>query len=186
MTRAEFAKTCSGPLEAAYGPMETSLVEVYFSFLSDLDLPLLSVAVAKCIAELKWLPKIAELRSAAADVVQGQVQEMSASEAWGFAQKAIRRVDFEIAHTIESARALVPPLVWEAIQNSGLRELIYGQGTWPQKIFTDAYNAVLARERKTRLLPPQVRREIESRRSEDAGRLDAGTTRILGTIGVEQ
>lgn len=186
MTKIEFAKHCSGPLEAAFGTMASASVETYFAFLGDIELSLLAAAVAKCIAESKWLPKIAEIRTAAADIVQGQVQELSASEAWGFAQKAIGRIDFEIPHTLERAKASMPPLVWEAIQNSGLRELIYGQGTWPQKIFTDAYNAVLSRERKLRLLPPQVKREIESRREEESKRLNAGTMRILGTIGVEE
>jgi len=166
--------------------MDATAVEVYYSFLSDLDAGLLSAAVAKCIAEMKWLPKIAEIRTAAADISTGQVQEMSASEAWGLAQKVVRRVDFEIPHTIGKARELVPSLVWEAIQNAGLRELIYGEGTWPQKIFTDAYNAVLSRERKRLLLPEQLRQEIESRREMKHLKRDALISQAIGQIGTER
>ena len=165
MTEQEFLTVCLAPIEAAYGPVELFTARMYRSMLIDLDRDILAAATAKCIAEIKWLPKIAELRSAAVDIARGDVQEMTPTEAWGHALTAIRRIDFDVPGSMGRAKDRVPPLVWEAMQNVGLTALVNSHPQFMQKVFFDAYSALVSRERKLLLATPQVRRAIEAQRA---------------------
>lgn len=166
--------------------MDPVAVRMYKSFLEDFAPDLLAAAVAKCIGESKWLPKIAEIRQAAIEIVRGDVQELSASEAWGHAQRAIRRIDFEVDGSLGRARALVPPMVWEAMQNVGLTLLVNSAPQFIAKTFQEAYLALLSRERKLLLATPQVRREIEANRAAAALPLPSLVGAVAGRIGCEK
>jgi hypothetical protein len=161
MTREEFTTVCSKPLEATYGPMDRFAIEMYYSICREYPREILAAAILKLISELKWLPKPSEIRAEAANIMYGQWSPLSASEAWGLVHKYLRRIDFELPHTVEKAQKELPPLVWEAAQNAGLSDLVYGKGSQPMKWFQDAYNAVLSREGKRRLCPPEVNAVIE-------------------------
>lgn len=189
MTKEEFALACLGPLEAAYGSIEITMATMYYTMLADLPRDLLAASVAKCIVELKWLPKIAEIRAAAADITRGQVQEMSAHEAWGEALKAIQRVHPDVEGSLWTAKEKTPPLVWEAMQQIGMGRLLdmtTRQVPEVQKWFHEAYNGLLTRERKLLLAPPQVRQAIEEQRKVKELPPSEHARRLAGLIGTQE
>ena len=165
MTQQEFASACSGPLESVYGAIDTTTVRMYFSFLGDFEPKLLAAAVAKCICELKWLPKISEIRQAAVEIARGTVKEMTVAEAWGHAFAAIKAIDFDSDGSVDRAIAKIPAKVYEAMKAAGLGNLVNGKREWACKLFSEAYRDLMDRERRELLACPQVRREIEERRA---------------------
>lgn len=170
MTQEQFAVACLAPIEATYGSIDIFHARMLHSTLGDLDPELLAAATLKHIAQSKWLPKPFEIREAALEIAReaSGAEEMSAAEAWGHAQKAIRRIDFEIDGSVERARKLVPPMVWDAMRNVGVSTLVAAsspiQTVQLQKLFHEAYTALQTRERKLLLAPPAVRAAIEAHR----------------------
>jgi hypothetical protein len=182
MTDLEFANACAGPLEAAYGGMDVSTVRMYRSFTDDMDPETLAAAVAKCVAEMKWRPKIAEIRQAAVDIVRGQFQEASAGEAWKQAQVALRTLHPDLPDSAAKARESVPGVVWEALQAAGVRRLQDSAPAWAEKAFREAYIPIAAREQKRAMALPSVRAAIEQNQ---AKQLSAATSAAVAKIGVE-
>ena len=166
MTREEFAQACAAPLEAAFGKQDKTALEMYYSFLKDLGVDLLAAAVAKCICETKWCPKIAEIRSAAADIASGQWQQLSVGEAWALAQKAIPLLPHpDVGGSYDRARAAVPQVVFEAMQAAGLRALCDNSPIWAAKAFAAVWPEIAARDRKRLVAPPSVVKAIDHHRN---------------------
>src|SRR5262245_23722807 len=97
MTRAEFAEVMLY-LEAGCGKsLPDTSMEVFFDLLGDLPQDVLRVAAQRVILEHRWatFPSLAELRAAAAETIQGQVNEISPGQAWGIATKACWSCDVE-------------------------------------------------------------------------------------------
>lgn len=190
MTPEEFAVACLGPIEATYGSVDIFHARMLHSTLGDIPPELLAAATLKHIAESKWLPKPAEIRVAAMEIASeaSGAAELSAGEAWGFALKAIRRIDYDIDGSVERARKLVPAMVWEAMQNVGVSTLVNAEGPIQtvqlQRLFHEAFNALVTRERKLLLAPPQVRQAIEEQRRNKA--LPPSETPVLRLIGAEK
>jgi hypothetical protein len=185
MTHEDFVVCCIAPLETAYGRMDPLAVRMYFTMLKDYDVSTLSAAVLSLIADLRWLPKVAEIRQACGNIALGQIVEMHATEAWGLARKAIANIDLDRPATLAAAKEKLPETVWEAMRNAGLAYLVSGKDEWTSKAFMDAYNAVMTRERKLRLAPPQVLAEIESRRQSLRLPASAAAKEVAAKIGYD-
>lgn len=119
MKPSEAAKAV-GVLQAAYPSARWSneTVQVYESLLVDLDFDLVTKAIARHICTSKFLPTIAEIRDAAADVALGPTR--NGVDAWGDVGMAIRRVGSYGMPKFED------PIVAECVRIMGWRNLCLG------------------------------------------------------------
>lgn len=159
-------------LQAAYpGARMTDLTaELYENLLGDLEAEIAHRAVARLVCTSKFLPTIAEIRDAAADVSVGAAR--SGLEAWGDVVMAIRREGSYGVPTFED------PHVAECVRILGWRTLCLGDS--PEAVdrarFAELYSDLQRRERQRivsepgRLLPsrepaqlPPNVRELTSR-----------------------
>jgi hypothetical protein len=130
-------------LSAAYrdAPISEQTSEVYEAMLSDLDFAAGQQAVQRLICSSKWLPTVAEIRAAAADVKHGPVR--AGGEAWGDLVEAIRRVG-----SYRPAPTFADPLVAECVKAMGWRELCLGSNDAADRAkFVALYDALAGRER---------------------------------------
>jgi hypothetical protein len=184
--RIEFA-TIMAYLSSACGkPMPANAAEVYYDLLGDLPVNALSIAAKRVALEHPWstFPSIAELRAAAVATIQGEIKELSAVEAWEQAWSAAARIDLEVPHTIENAKAKVPPVVWDAMQCFGIPSLVCGREPLAvvRAQFLKVFEQLSARRQRENLLPGSMKKEIASYRNPSLpGRVEA----IAGLIGSE-
>jgi len=164
MSDSDFATACAGPIEAAYGPQDVTLIRMYRSFLGDIPVDVLAAAVARCVCESKWVPRIAEIRAAAADIAHGEWAPLSAGEGWRHAQNALRILHPDLPDSAAKARSAVPDTVWEAMIAAGIRTLADAKPTFAEKAFVEAFRPIAERERRRRLAPPSVVAAVEQHR----------------------
>ena len=81
-------------LTAAYprADIGKDTVKVYTMALADIDADLLQAAVLHHLTNHKWFPTVAELRKAAADIVNRGDGQPDAYEAWGEVMRQVRHV----------------------------------------------------------------------------------------------
>lgn len=155
MTPAEAARAVA-VLQAAFPAARWSeaTVAVYESLLSDLDAELVTRAIERIIRSSKFLPTVAEVRDAAAELAFGPGR--SGLEAWAEVGLAIRRVGSYGSPTFDD------PLVAECVRVLGWRTLCHGGS--PEGVdrarFVELYQELLRRQRLQdvsepgRILPP--------------------------------
>lgn len=194
MTKGEFAEVI-GFLELAIGkpihPDRSLALErtrLYYGLLKDLPLPALRLAAERLVAERKWasFPQVAELRDLAVDSARGEVQQLSATEAWAIANRAVGRCDLDIPGSVERAFAGVPPLVKLAVDQFGFHALYNPGGNLEaaRAQFLRVYDALADRERRTLLLPASVRGALAAVKSPKAGALPPQAAAKIARIGV--
>lgn len=178
MTRTEFVK-CVAYLTAGSGKaLPTESLEVYFDCLNDLDFGVMVLASKRVLMEHKYatFPTIAELREAAAETIHGQVKALSPAEAWAIAWRVAANTDPEVQGSYERASKGVPEIVLNAIRSFGLLDLCYGKE--PVGVvrgqFLRIFEQLAARQKRTALLPPKLKHEIE----------EAGKVRLALTAGI--
>jgi hypothetical protein len=142
MQRGEAAKLVA-MLSAAYrdAAISEATAEVYEAMLADVDFEAGKRAVQRLICSSKWLPTVAEIRAAAADVQHGPVR--AGGEAWGDLVEAIRRVG-----SYRPAPTFADPLVNECVKAMGWRELCLGSNDAADRAkFVALYDSLAGRER---------------------------------------
>lgn len=164
MTRPEFAACMAYVAHAIGKPLAPDAAEVYWDLLNDLNTVVLCIAAKRVVLEHTWasFPLPAQFRAAAAETVRGDVNALSAAEAWRLAWHAAAHIDLEIAGSAERHLEDLPPLVVEAMQVFGLSALCCGKE--PVGViraqFIKIYEQLAARDRRTALLPAGLKREI--------------------------
>jgi len=138
-------------------PVET--YEVYYEMLRDMDYELAFAAAKKAIGEDEYptLPTIGKLRKAAQSLCT--MDRLSAPEAWGLVQKAIRRHGY---YGEAEAMALLPPEVAETAKQMGWAEICHSEK--PDVIraqFMRMYETTEARKKEVDMLPDDVRRMVQ-------------------------
>jgi hypothetical protein len=96
-----------------------STVELYEAMLAELDFELARAAIVRIVRSSKFLPTIAEILDAVADVGIGPMR--SPVEAWGDVTMAIRRVGYIGVPEFED------PLVGDCVRALGWRTLCIGE-----------------------------------------------------------
>ena len=142
MQRGEAAKLVA-MLSAAYrdAPISEATAEVYEAMLADLDFAAGQQAVQRLICSSKWLPTVAEIRAAAADVRHGPVR--AGGEAWGDVVEAIRRVG-----SYRPAPTFADPMVNDCVKFMGWRDLCLGTNEAADRAkFVSLYDSLAGRER---------------------------------------
>ena len=119
MTPAETAKAVA-LLQAAYpgARMSESTTDLYERMIGELEFEVARATIIRIIRSSKFLPTVAEILEAAADVAIGPVR--SAMDAWGDVAMAIRRIGYVGVPRFED------PLVAECVQAMGWRSLCVG------------------------------------------------------------
>lgn len=95
-------------------------LDFYVEMLRDIDPAILETAVRKLIQTSKFLPTIAEIRSAAATLeglACGTAEQLDADEAWGQVQRAIHSVGYYARPEFDSEALMetVDSLGWQEI-----------------------------------------------------------------------
>jgi hypothetical protein len=149
VTPAEAAKAVL-VLQSAYpgARMTEMTAELYEHLLADLDAEVAQRAIARLVCISKFLPTIAEIRDAAADVALGAAR--SGLEAWGDVLMAIRRTGSYGVPTFTD------PLVAECVRILGWRTLCLGDS--PEAVdrarFAELYVDLQRRRRQNDVSEP--------------------------------
>jgi len=158
MTKAEIAKILA-VLAASYPKFEVDdlKVQVWHEMLGDLDYVTANMAVKKLILENAFPPSIAEVRKAAAEIMNPDV--MTAAEAWGEVERAVRT--YGSYQEIEALASLSPRTA-KVVRQIGWREICLNEEPGVVRgQFLKMYQQVQERDRREMLLPANLRQEIQ-------------------------
>ena len=118
-----------------------STSKIYEEMLSDLDAGHARAAVQKLIASSKWMPTVAEIRGACADLERGPLR--SGADAWLDVIQQIRKEGYCGEPKFEDA------VVASLVERWGWRTLCFGDGVSDRARFIEAYDS-LARQARDR------------------------------------
>lgn len=202
-----------GFLATAIGrePLSPQSVDVYFELLGDLPVEVLRAAAKKVALEHKWatFPTPAELRGAAANVMNQQLDELTPARAWEIAQQAVRRIDYSISgpymmrnregvmteYPSQTAAIMdqVPGMVADAMRKFGLATLaVSGDAKGKSKVdpvgvqrgqFLKMFEQIAEKRRQFAMLPDGMKKEIEDLRAARA--IPVAIQSVVAQIGVE-
>lgn len=191
MTKTEFAGVISW-ITAAIGKQiaegvgeradleRKARMNVYYEMLGDLPVDVLSIAAKRVVVAHPWatFPSIAELREMAAVSSQGEVQMISAGEAWGMALKAAKKINPDLRgpyvardrqgkiRTFNSQAEFacdgMPPIVFEAMRAFGITELANANPEFAQREFVKIFDSLAKRDERCRLLPASVAKALDN------------------------
>jgi hypothetical protein len=165
MTRAETAKILA-VLAASYPKFEVDdlKLQVWHEMLGDLDYRIVGMAVKKLILESTFPPAIAEVRGAAIEIQSPRGN--TGSDAWGEVVQAIRRYGY---YRAEEALANMSPETARIVRSIGWQEICLNEEPGVVRgQFLKMYQQVAEREQKEKLLPADLREDIQR----IAGRMD--------------
>ncbi len=140
----------------------TYKVDIWYSFLKDLDYNVAQLAVQKLVMTNKFPPSIAEIREIAAKIASGE--SASAGEAWGEVESAIHRygscrydatrLEEAMNSLSETTRRVVKWMNWTEICDSENLGVVRGQ-------FMKIYDTESKRVEERKSLPPQLIKQIQ-------------------------
>jgi hypothetical protein len=174
MKRNEFLAVMHYIAEGCGKSLSEGALEVYFDLLADLPLPALQAAAKLALSESRYpvFPPVGTLRVLATESLQGKVAgELVPAEAWRRACRAAdvlsRRADFingetgavvrerTLAELPASVREAGEAIGWYAIANTDNVETTRAH-------FQRAYEALVLRKGRERLLSPDLRARLEA------------------------
>lgn len=140
-------------------PISELTITVYERCLSDLPDEVLEAAVVHCLSTCTFMPKVAEIRKAAAEISTGGVDLPSAYEAWGRVLRLIRWGFGHPNHAPAPDNFYGHPLVKKAVDcMGGLRQIAFSDNIEADRArFISAYDSLIDRERYQALCLPQVK-----------------------------
>ncbi len=136
-------------------------LQLWFEMLQDIPYELAQVTVKKLICERNFPPTISDIRAAVGDLLNPYSNEEDAGAAWGEVMRSVRnygiyRPEEAISSMSRKTARIVRQLGWQEIclcENLGV---IRGQ-------FIRLYEASEEKEKKNRLLPVELRKEISGK-----------------------
>lgn len=155
-------------------------LEAFYELLGDLPIEVFRLAVRRVALSHRWatFPNSAELRQAAADVIQGNAPGITAAEAWQLAYSAACKLNPELngpycargkdgqmklfGSQFEWLTDGMPAIVVEAWRCFGVSVLCNADPNFAQTQFTKIFDSLVQRDNVRALIPEQLRREIES------------------------
>jgi hypothetical protein len=125
-------------------PLTPQRLEIYVHELSDIDHEKLAVACSRARRDLKFFPKIAELRTLARTVTAENAEEkkkVEANDAWEFVNKYLRK--WGVARYDDDRRPRLPARVDYALRRigglSGLNQITAQSRPFMYRDFVEAY-----------------------------------------------
>lgn len=136
--------------------VEQQTIAVYTEMLADIPVEQLAVAVRQLVSTAKFLPTIAEIRTAVAGLINPDLP--NAAIAWG-------EVRSYLPHIMKGDACQIPklsnPIAQKVADSIGWRRLYFYQ-SYCEKLFISAYNESLDRQKSYALLPADVRQFKEN------------------------
>jgi len=134
-----------------------SAIEVYAQLLADIPGAVLEQAALDHISRSNYFPTIAELRSAAFNIIEASNPTPTDYEAWAEVQAEIRRVGHCGQPKFEN------PLAEQVVQQLGWRYLCLSENPMADRAhFIQAYKALLEQDRIRRYRPRVIAQFIEA------------------------
>ena len=151
--------------------LSSSAVEVYVQLLADIPGPVLEQAALEHIGRSTFFPAIAELRSAAFDILESANPTPTDYEAWAEVQAEIRRVGHCGQPSFKN------PLVKQVVDQLGWRYLCLSENPVADRAhFVQAYQALAERQRQDTRRPQLVTQFIISLKENNPQQLVSGQT----------
>ena len=133
-------------------------VALWHEMLEDLPADVVSVAMKRMCATLKYPPSVADIREAVKDAVQDAAGIPIAGEAWARVSKAMSRWGY---HRPEQARADLGEDIWKAVEMiGGWCEVCMGERAVLSAQFERRYNAMVEQRSKLLQIPASVREDM--------------------------
>jgi hypothetical protein len=133
-------------------------VAMWHEMLEDLPADVVSVAMKRMCATLKYPPSVADIREAVKDAVQDAAGIPIAGEAWARVSKAMSRWGY---HRPEQARADLGEDIWRAVEMiGGWCEVCMGERAVLSAQFERRYNAMVEQRSKLLQIPASVREDM--------------------------
>lgn len=149
--------------------LSSSAIEVYVQLLADIPGPVLEQAALDHISRSTFFPAIAELRSAAFDILEAVDPIPTDYEAWAEVQAEIRRV----GHC--GRPELKNPLAAQVVAQLGWRYLCFSENPVADRAhFVQAYQALAGRQRCSNRRLQMVNRFIAALQAADQPQLPGG------------
>lgn len=126
--------------------------DIYFAVLQDIPYDVLKTAALDHISRSPWFPKVSELRKAAVDIALDSRQFPNAYDAWGEAERAMRRWGRDHKPDFDN------PVLERTIAALGWRNLCMSTNQVADRArFIEAYNIYRQRRVDEAVTLPQVR-----------------------------
>ncbi|SMB97824.1 Loader and inhibitor of phage G40P [Thermanaeromonas toyohensis ToBE] len=128
-------------------------VELWYRLLQDLPYQVVEKALLKVLSEVRYFPTVAEIRQAAAEIMQPET--LSPGEAWALVLQAVKRYG---SYREAEALAALPEDVARAVRYLGWREICLSEQ--PEVVraqFMKVYEQVIGRQRESVVTPREVR-----------------------------
>lgn len=148
-------------MAAMYPKFEVTDVKValWHDMIGDLPYELAQTALKKVMLTSHFPPTVAEVRKAAADIIQSGKEEMDAGKAWGEVQKAISKWGY---YEPQKALDMLSPLTRQVAEQISWREIcscetpgvIRGQ-------FMKMYDSLKIRKKENMMLPESFKNKIK-------------------------
>lgn len=133
-------------------------VAMWHEMLEDLPADVVSMAMKRMCATLKYPPSVADIREAVKDAVQDAAGIPIAGEAWARVSKAMSRWGY---HRPEQARADLGEDIWRAVEMvGGWCEVCMGERAVLSAQFERRYNAMIEQRSKLLQIPASVREDM--------------------------
>ena len=151
--------------------LSSSAVEIYIQLLADIPGPVLEQAALEHIGHSTFFPAIAELRSAAFDILESANPTPTDYEGWAEVQVEIRRVGHCGQPSFKN------PLVKQVVDQLGWRYLCLSENPVADRAhFVQAYQVLAGRQRQVSRRPQLVTQFITSLKDNNPQQLVSGQT----------
>lgn len=156
MTRKEIANLI-GWAAANFPAMQQKELQptavLWEKMLGDIPYEVAEKALMSVLAKAKYFPTVAEIREAAAEIINPQLP--SAMDAWGEVTQAVKRYGY---YRQEEALNSLSPLTRRVVQNIGWHEIcLCEQPDIIRGQFRMAYEQYAKREREEAIMPAEVK-----------------------------
>lgn len=140
-------------------PYTKRTVDLYWRCLGDIDGDILKAATVHCVTTRTFWPRIAELRTAAFDIMCNKAGQLTAGEAWAMVAKYGNIPERWWAGGEQHERPALPAGVQKALDAiGGWRRLSDSDHYSSDRArFLEAYSAFVKRDVETRQMLPEVR-----------------------------
>lgn len=129
---------------------QQGMIDAWLPLLEDLDLELFQRALARCLQTSIYVPSVAEIRRAAADLSAPPTD--AGLQQWGVVLAAIRRVGVH-----RPAPPFEDPITASCVRSLGWTELCGSENATSDRArFIEAYNALAAAAKRERAVSPAL------------------------------
>lgn len=160
MTRQEFGKGMAMLSAAIDKPITTQTLEAWFEILNDLPADAYLAAIKMTIAENEYptLPAVGLIRRKAVELMNGE--RPTAADAWGQVSRALH---LHGSYNQEAALKSMDPAAAEIVKWMGWRDICQTENiSVTRGQFIKLYDSQETRRKQQQLMPPDVRRFLNS------------------------